>query len=118
MKVGYGPTRNIITCYLYNYIIKDYLGNVRMMLNEEEKLYQHPPAGTPVPTVSLGETAYVTTEDSLYTNISLARVDKPAGYPTKKIIVFNNPLLSFLPVVGVLAIANYFIFLYNNKWKG
>jgi hypothetical protein len=36
---------------------------------------------------------------------------------TKNVIEFKNPGSIFIPVVIFLGIANYFIFLHNDKWK-
>ncbi len=36
---------------------------------------------------------------------------------TKRIFSITNPLTFFLPIVGVIGIANYIFFLHGDKWK-
>ncbi len=36
---------------------------------------------------------------------------------TKKIFVITNPLISFLPIVAAIGIANYIFILHGDKWK-
>ncbi|MEO8117033.1 MAG: hypothetical protein ABI653_05235 [Bacteroidota bacterium] len=36
---------------------------------------------------------------------------------TKKIFVVNNPVYTFFPIVAILAIINYFVFTYKERWK-
>ncbi len=62
-----------ITRYVYDYFIKDHLGNIRVVLTNERKENQYPPASM--------ETAQAATEEQLYTNIAETRSDKPPGYP-------------------------------------
>lgn len=57
----------------YDYMLKDHLGNVRVVLTEEQQTDPYPPASM--------ETAQATTEEQLYSNLPQTRVDKPAGYP-------------------------------------
>lgn len=64
----------------YDYMLKDHLGNVRMVLTEEQKTDAYPPASM--------ETAQATTEEQLYANLPATRVSKPAGYPTD---TYTNP---------------------------
>jgi RHS repeat-associated protein len=71
---------NTLTGLEYDYMIKDHLGNVRMMLTEELKTDAYPVASM--------ETAQATTEDKFYANLSATRVDKPSGYPTD---TYTNP---------------------------
>ena len=69
-----------ITSFTYDYFLKDHLGNVRMVLTEQEKTDMYPPASM--------ETAQATTEEALYANINATRVSKPTGYPTDN---YTNP---------------------------
>src|SRR5690606_26656351 len=64
---------NAITDFAYDYFIKDHLGNVRMVLTEEQKTDAYPAATM--------ETAQAATEESLYANLNTTRGDKPASYP-------------------------------------
>jgi RHS repeat-associated protein len=57
----------------YDYFIKDHLGNVRMVLTEDQQTDAYPAATM--------ETAQATTEESFYSNLSATRTDKPSGYP-------------------------------------
>jgi hypothetical protein len=66
----------------YDYFIKDHLGNVRMVLTEEEKTITYPPASM--------ETAQSATEEALYANVSTTRDDLPPGYPTTDNITNPN----------------------------
>ncbi len=60
----------------YDYMLKDHLGNVRMILTEEQKTDAYPPASM--------ETAQTTTEEALYANLPATRtpINTIAGYPT------------------------------------
>lgn len=58
----------------YDYFLKDYLGSTRMVLSEEYKTDAYPAATM--------ETAESSLEESLYSNISQTRTDKPSGYPS------------------------------------
>lgn len=60
----------------YDYMIKDHLGNVRMVLTEEQKTDSYPPASM--------ETAQSGTEEVLYANLPATRtpINTIAGYPT------------------------------------
>lgn len=62
--------------FVYDYFIKDHLGNVRMVLTEEQKTDAYPAA-----TMEIANSAI---ENSLYTNINNTRTNLPTGYP-------NNP---------------------------
>jgi len=57
----------------YDYMVKDHLGNVRMVLTEEEKTDMYPAATM--------ETANATIEESFYNYLPETRVDPPTGYP-------------------------------------
>jgi hypothetical protein len=60
--------------FVYDYFIKDHLGNVRMVLTEENRQDAYPAATM--------ETASSATEEALYANITNTRNDLPGGYPT------------------------------------
>ncbi|MET0465658.1 MAG: DUF6443 domain-containing protein [Chitinophagaceae bacterium] len=65
----------------YDYMIKDHLGNVRMVLTEEVKQDAYPAATM--------ETAQAATEDMFYANLSATRIDRPSGYPLDT--TYSNP---------------------------
>lgn len=69
-RIRYKPQSN---SYVYDYFLKDHLGNVRMVLTEDSKTDAYPAATM--------ETANATTEEALYTNMTNTRVDKPSTYP-------------------------------------
>jgi hypothetical protein len=62
-------------------MIKDHLGNVRMVLTEEQQTDQYPAATM--------ETADAGRDTIYYSNINEARNDLPAGYPTDT--SYSNP---------------------------
>src|ERR1700694_792057 len=68
------PTADPANPFVYDYFLKDHLGNVRMVLTEEQKTDAYPAATM--------ETAQGTAEEALYANVSATRVDLPSGYPT------------------------------------
>jgi RHS repeat-associated protein len=68
--------------FAYDYMLKDHLGNVRMILTEEQQRDNYPAASM--------ETAQAATEDSIYANLSTTRADKPIGYPTDTYTDPNN----------------------------
>jgi RHS repeat-associated protein len=57
----------------YEFMIKDHLGNVRMVLTEERQTDMYPAATM--------ETASATTEEAFYSNLPSTRVTVPSGYP-------------------------------------
>jgi RHS repeat-associated protein len=71
---------NNITAFTYDYFIKDHLGNVRMVLTEEQKQNGYPAATM--------ETAQSTSENLFYSNINNTRTAKPLSYPTD---TYTNP---------------------------
>jgi len=58
---------------VYDYFIKDHLGNVRMMLTEQKDTTFYPAATM--------ETASATVEESIYSNLLITRKDPPVDYP-------------------------------------
>jgi hypothetical protein len=71
-----------VTSFVYDYFIKDHLGNVRMVLTEEQQTNAYPPASM--------ETASSATEKLYYSKIDETRSTKPAGYPTDTYTPTNN----------------------------
>jgi RHS repeat-associated protein len=59
--------------YVYDYFIKDHLGNTRMVLTEEEQQDNYPAASM--------ETAAAATENAIYSKVEETRTGKPPGYP-------------------------------------
>jgi RHS repeat-associated protein len=59
--------------YVYDYFIKDHLGNIRTVLTEEQQTDMYPAATM--------ETANATVEETYYSNVAETRVDPPGGYP-------------------------------------
>ena len=70
-----GRMRPGATGFNYDYMLKDHLGNVRMVLTEEQKTDAYPAATM--------ETANATVEESFYSNLPATRIDAPtgSGYP-------------------------------------
>jgi RHS repeat-associated protein len=66
--------------FAFDYFLKDHLGNVRMVLTEEQRTDAYPAASM--------ETAQATVEEALYSNMTNTRIDKPSGYPTD---TYTNP---------------------------
>ncbi|MET3878875.1 hypothetical protein [Chitinophaga sp. OAE865] len=58
--------------YVYDYFVKDHLGNVRMVLTEQTDFSMY---------AATMETAAAPTETALFSNIDNSRTAKPAGYP-------------------------------------
>ena len=67
---------NAVTGFAYDYMLKDHLGNVRMILTEEQKTDAYPAATM--------EIANATVEETYYSNLSSTRIDAPtgSGYPS------------------------------------
>ena len=61
-----------LTALEYDYMIKDHLGNVRMVLTEQLKTDFYPAATM--------ETAQAATENIYYSNLDATRVNRPSGY--------------------------------------
>ncbi|UYQ94805.1 RHS repeat-associated core domain-containing protein [Chitinophaga horti] len=58
--------------YIYDYFVKDHLGNVRMVLTEERTTQRY---------MASMETQRSAVENSLFSNIDATRAAKPVGYP-------------------------------------
>ncbi|PSL47422.1 RHS repeat-associated protein [Chitinophaga niastensis] len=58
--------------YVYDYFVKDHLGNVRMILTEQSDFSMY---------AATMETSKAATENALFSNIEATRVNKPVGYP-------------------------------------
>lgn len=67
--------------FVSDYFLRDHLGNVRMVLTDENRVSAYPAATM--------ESASANTEELLYSNISQTRENKPAGYPTDT--TYTNP---------------------------
>ncbi len=68
-----GRIRKKGTGFEYDYFIKDHLGNVRMILTEEQQVDMYPAATM--------ENATAADEDKFYSNLIATRTDVPSGYP-------------------------------------
>jgi RHS repeat-associated protein len=69
-----GRIRRSDTLLVYDYFLKDHLGNTRAVLTTERKTDGYPPASM--------ETAASAVENSLYENIDSTRSGLPPGYPS------------------------------------
>jgi RHS repeat-associated protein len=85
-------TPAIAAGFEFDYMIKDHLGNVRMVLTEEARQDQYPAATM--------ETAQTTTEEALYANLNTTRVAKPAGYPVDNTTSPNNNVAKVTAATG------------------
>jgi RHS repeat-associated protein len=73
-RIRFKPLLGTIDASLqYDYMLKDHLGNIRMVLTEEQQIDQYPAATM--------ETAAAATEEALYANLNTTRIDKPVSYP-------------------------------------
>jgi RHS repeat-associated protein len=63
----------------YDYMLKDHLGNVRMILTEESRKDAYPVASM--------ETAFAGLENVFYSNLDATRVNRPSGYTD----TYTNP---------------------------
>lgn len=75
-----GRIRLSDTLMVYDYFIKDHLGNTRAVISSEQHQSSYPPASM--------ETANSVLENTLYENIDSTRSVLPAGYPTDS---YTNP---------------------------
>lgn len=64
----------------YDYMLKDHLGNVRMLLTEEQRTDSYFPAS-----MEVGKEAI---EEKIYANLPQTKNDKPSGYPNDP---YTNP---------------------------
>lgn len=62
--------------FVYDYFLKDHLGNVRMVLTEQSESICYDAA-----TMETSSTVQQAREEALYTNIVNTRTDKPSVYP-------------------------------------
>lgn len=78
-RIRYRPDSNL---YAYDYFLKDHLGNIRVVLTDEQKTDAYPVASL--------ETAPLPTERSYYSGVDTGRINKSeaAGYPTD---TYTNP---------------------------
>ena len=76
--------------YVYDYFLKDHLGNVRIVLTDEHKTDAYPAATM--------ESANAATENALYSNIDATRSGLPPGYPTND--TYTNPNSSVAKVTA------------------
>jgi RHS repeat-associated protein len=65
-----------------SYLLKDHLGNVRVVITEEQKVDPYPAA-----TMEVAQTA---TEESIYTGLNTTREDKSVGYPVDNTTTPND----------------------------
>ncbi len=65
--------KQLDSTFHFDYMLTDHLGNVRMVLTEEEQVDNYPVASM--------ETGNAAVENIFYVNIEETRADKPAGYP-------------------------------------
>ncbi len=77
-----GRIRQVNNNWVYDYFIKDHLGNVRMVLTEEQQTNAYPVASM--------ETGNAATENLYYSNLDATRADKPMGYPNDSYTSPNN----------------------------
>ena len=64
---------NVAASLVFDYFLKDHLGNVRMVLTEEEQSDMYPAATM--------ELAVATTEETFYSNLPATRTDAPTSSP-------------------------------------
>ena len=68
--------------FQFDYFLKDHLGNVRMVITEEQQTDAYPAASM--------ETSNSALENSIYSRINQTRVARPNSYPTDNFITPNN----------------------------
>jgi RHS repeat-associated protein len=71
-----------VTSFKYDYFIKDHLGNIRMVLTDEQESNKYIAA-----TMEVADSAL---ENLYYSNLSNTRADLPAGYPADMTTNPNN----------------------------
>ena len=72
------PIRNAsnhITGYAYDYLVKDHLGNVRLVLTDEQKKDMYPPVTF--------EDGNVSSEQTYYEHVDVSRVARPGSFYTQ-----------------------------------
>lgn len=68
-----GRIRKKGSSFVYDYFIKDHIGNIRTTLTEDTQTDMYPAATM--------ETATAATEETYYSNLPTTRIDPPSGYP-------------------------------------
>ncbi|MET0463518.1 MAG: DUF6443 domain-containing protein [Chitinophagaceae bacterium] len=82
VRAVYNPAApNNVAALEYDYMIKDHLGNVRMVLTEELKSNAYPAATM--------EESLATTEDQFYSNLTATRTTRPSAMPIDN--TYSNP---------------------------
>jgi RHS repeat-associated protein len=82
-RIRFKPTVGAVSAsFAYDYMLKDHLGNVRVVITEEQKVDPYPAA-----TMEVAQTA---TEESIYTGLNTTRIDKPVGYPVDNTTTPND----------------------------
>ncbi len=72
-RMRFKPADGItVASFQYDYMLKDHLGNVRMVLTEEMQQDMYPAATM--------EPGSATTEETYYSNLTNTRIDAPTGY--------------------------------------
>lgn len=85
---------------VYDYMIKDHLGNIRMVLTEEKDTIFYPPATM--------EDAVAADEELIYGNLPATRVDEPNSYPEAHVKVAkvngkSGPMIGPSMILKVMA---------------
>ena len=88
-RIVWNDTHSAIIAAHFDYFIKDHLGNVRMVVTNEEKADAYPAATM--------ETANGITENAIYANVNQTRAPLPSGYPTDP---YTSPNASAAKVNG------------------
>jgi len=79
VRVSRAQPTGPITGFVYDYFLKDHLGNVRAVLTEERKVDGY---------LATMETALASGEEQLFHNLSTSRAPMPGGYPADN---YTNP---------------------------
>lgn len=106
-----GRIRKVDTLLVYDYMVKDHLGNVRMLLTTEKKTDMYPAATM--------ETATEATEELFYSNLDETRASVPAGYPNgtpQKAAKLNSTDDKIGPAIALRVMAGDTLRLIVNSW--